>query len=61
MRNSIFDVSFGSMPGGTMYQEWAIPGTHPDERQPVIKNWHPEDRAAYLGGEYTTTKEVEAA
>jgi hypothetical protein len=56
--NNIFDMTYGSMPGGTMYQEWVVPGTHPDQKnkQPVLKNWHPEDLAAYVGGDYTTTK-----
>lgn len=49
--NNVFD------PGGLdvhsrMYQAWAVPSAFPDEPQPVLKNWHPEDLIPYCGGEY---------
>jgi hypothetical protein len=54
--NNIFEVPWSSMPCASMYQEWAIPGSNPGEKQPVIENWHPEDKAAFLGGQYTEAK-----
>lgn len=35
-----------------MYKAWAAPDVDPEQPQPVLKNWHPEDLVAYCGGEY---------
>jgi hypothetical protein len=49
---NIFDI--GSVSAQQeMYQAWTMPELFPDERQPVLRNWHPEDLAAYCGGQYT--------
>lgn len=37
-----------------MYQAWVVPDAFPEERQPVVRNWHPEDLVAYCGGSYAT-------
>jgi hypothetical protein len=49
---NIFDIGTLSVQS-EMYEAWVFPDLHPDERQPVLKNWHPEDLAAYCGGVYT--------
>lgn len=49
---SIFDAGVVQV-NGSMYQAWAVPDLFPDEPQPVLSNWHPEDLAAFCGGVYT--------
>ena len=51
-RVNIFDIGAVSVEQ-EMYQAWVMPELFPDQRQPVLKNWHPEDLAATCGGEYT--------
>lgn len=48
---NIFDIGAVSVVQ-EMYQAWVMPELFPDERQPVLANWHPEDLAAYCGGQY---------
>lgn len=50
---SIFDSPTPVGVHGQMYQAWAAPDLFPDEPQPALSNWHPEDLAAYCGGEFT--------
>lgn len=38
------------------YRRWTF--GDPKSRPPVLSNWHPEDLAAYCGGQYTTQKGV---
>lgn len=52
--NNIFD---GALNGGgrtTMYRSWVFPDVFPDERPPVLSNWHQEDLEAYCGGEFVS-------
>lgn len=51
----IFDGALNGMPGIDMYRAWVWPDAYPKERQPVLKNWDPEDLEAYCG-EYTTAR-----
>ncbi len=51
-RVNIFDIGALEV-RGEMYEAWVMPELHPDEPQPVLSNWHPEDLAAYCGGTYT--------
>lgn len=46
---NIFDIDAVSV-CGTMYQAWVMPELFPEERQPVLTNWDPEDLVAYCGG-----------
>jgi len=52
----IFDMPFAGMPRAKMYQSWIAPELFPNEKQPVLSNWHPEDLAMYCGGQYTTIR-----
>lgn len=54
--HSIFDSPTPVGVHGQMYQAWAAPDLFPDEPQPVLSNWHPEDLAAFVGGTYTQPK-----
>lgn len=51
MVTSIFDIGAVGV-RHDMYKAWAAPDIYPDEPQPVLRNWHPEDLVAYVGGEY---------
>lgn len=48
---SIFDIGAVDQ-HQQMYKAWAAPDIYPNEPQPVLSNWHPEDLVAYCGGEY---------
>lgn len=50
--HGIFDPLFSSLPHSEMYRSWVYPDIDPEQRQPVLKNWHTEDLAAYCGGVY---------
>lgn len=54
-RVNIFDIGAVSVQAD-MYQGWVMSDLFPEEPQPVLKNWHPEDLAAYCGGVYTVTR-----
>lgn len=41
--DGVFSPGFSSAPRSAMYQAWVFPELHPDERQPVLKNWTAED------------------
>jgi hypothetical protein len=51
--HSIFDADVVDV-HGDMYRSWAAPDLYPDEPQPVVTNWHPEDQVAYCGGAFAT-------
>jgi hypothetical protein len=36
-----------------MYRAQVFPEMYPNEKPMLLQNWHPEDLAAYVGGEYT--------
>jgi hypothetical protein len=36
-----------------MYRAQVFPELYPNEKPMLVENWHPEDRAAFVGGEYT--------
>ncbi|MEU4709470.1 hypothetical protein AB0G00_23835 [Nocardia salmonicida] len=42
---SIFDPEMRGMAGLDMYKSWIYPEEFPNERQPVLSNWSPEERA----------------
>lgn len=42
--NNVFDSGI-KLP--LMYRAWVFPDLFPDERQPVLKNWHPDDLEDY--------------
>lgn len=48
--NNIFDATFNGMARSEMYREWTVPGTFPEERQPVLSNWSQDDLEMYVGG-----------
>lgn len=48
-----FDIGVLSV-HSDMYQAWVFPELFPEEPQPALQNWHPEDLAAYCGGVYAT-------
>lgn len=56
MVTNIFDIGAVGV-RHDMYKAWVVPDLYPNEPQPVLKNWHPEDLAAFCGGEYTQRKE----
>lgn len=51
MQHSIFDSTFAAIPRAAMYQGWT--SGDPDVPPARLENWHPEDLAAYCGGEFT--------
>lgn len=51
--NTIFDAAMSGITHSQMYQAWVAPDLHPDEPQPRLESWHPEDLAAYCGGQFT--------
>lgn len=54
--HNIFDETFNGMPRSEMYRAWMISDLFPNERQPVLSNWHPEDLEAYCGVYDTPTR-----
>lgn len=52
MSHSIFDIAFSD----ERYQAQVMPDLFPDQKQPVLNNWHPEDLEAFCGGEYTNRR-----
>lgn len=51
MVTNIFDVG-AVIVAGDMYRAWVAPDLYPNERQPRLENWHPEDLIATCGGQY---------
>lgn len=49
--NSVWDPGVVEV-HSEMYKAWAAPDLFPDQPQPVLSNWHPEDLIATVGGEY---------
>lgn len=47
--DSLFSPGMNDAPRIRMYRSWVFPGLYPNEPQPVLSNWHPEDIAAYCG------------
>lgn len=48
------DLFEGSINDRTdMYRAQVFPELYPDEKPMLVENWHPEDREAFVGGEYT--------
>jgi hypothetical protein len=45
----IFSGALNGMPRIDMYRSWRYPEMYPDERQPVLSNWSPDDLEAYCG------------
>lgn len=53
MNHNISDITFAGL-GGGLYQEWVGLTDEEQARPARLENWHPEDLAAFVGGEYTT-------
>lgn len=60
MHHSVFDAGVLDRQV-SMYQGWAAPDVVKDQPQPRLSNWHPEDLAAYCGGEFVTNNRKERA
>ena len=50
---NLFDSEFSAIVSADMYRAQVAPDLYPDERPMRLENWHPEDLAAFVGGEYT--------
>lgn len=48
--DGVFSPGFSSAPRAKMYQAWVFPELHPDEPQPVLKNWPVEDLEMFVWG-----------
>lgn len=51
MDPNIYDITFAGL-GGGMYREWVGLEDEDQTRPARLENWHPEDLAAYCGGQY---------
>lgn len=52
MMASIFDSELSSVTRVDLYRSQVAPDLYPRERAMRVELWHPEDQAAYVGGEY---------
>lgn len=50
--DSVLDHSSLGLERRDMYRAWVLPDEFPNEKQPRLENWHPEDLVAYCGGVY---------
>lgn len=51
--SNIFDPELSSLAAADTYRAAVMPELYPDARPMRVDLWHPEDRAAFCGGEWT--------
>lgn len=51
--SNIFDPELSSLVAADTYRAAVMPELYPDARPMRVDLWHPEDRAAFCGGEWT--------
>ncbi|QFG12553.1 hypothetical protein PBI_TOAKA_53 [Mycobacterium phage Toaka] len=49
--NNLLDPTFNGMPGSEMYRSEVFPDLWPNTNPMLLKNWLPEERAMFIGGE----------
>lgn len=49
----LFDPQFGGIAHAEMYRGWVIPELYPNEKQPLLSNWDPQDLEMFIGGQFT--------
>lgn len=47
--DSVFSPGFSSCVRSEMYRAWVYPEIYPEQPQPRLVNWHPEDLVMFCG------------